>query len=93
MKKSDASPWKPPKWELADAHAIQAVIHGEATKEQQIRAMKYIVDTLCGTYEFHYFGNEGDTAFALGKAFVGQQIVALPAKLKIVNQTRRKENV
>jgi len=75
------APWKPVEYELADAGALQALYRGDATKEQQQRALKYIIESIAGTYEFSYRpgGQDGDrdTAFALGRVFVGQQIVKL----------------
>ena len=70
----------PAKWELADASAVQALTVGEATPDQQKRAIKWVVETAAGTYDqsFHP-GPEGDrdTAFAEGRRFVGNSIVKL----------------
>ena len=70
-------PHIPPEWELADAVAFQALVRGEAEPEQQKRALKWIIESAAGTYEFSYYPSERDTAFALGRVFVGQQIVKL----------------
>lgn len=70
-------PHIPPEWELADAVAFQALVRGEAAPEQQMRALKWVIEHAAGTYEFNYYPSERDTAFALGRAFVGQQIVKL----------------
>ena len=75
-KKSAA--WLPPKWELADAAALQALARGDATPEQQKRALKFVVETLCGTYDLPYRPESArDTDFACGKMFIGQQIAKL----------------
>lgn len=71
------TPAVPAKYELADAAAIQALVRGEADEYQQKRALQWMVDVACGTYDFHYYPSERDTAFALGRAFVGQQIVKM----------------
>ena len=78
MKKTLAeSPAVPAKYDIADASAIQALVIGEATPDQQQRAVKWIIEQAAGTYDFHYYATDRDSAFALGKAFVGQQIVKM----------------
>lgn len=74
------SPLLPYVWTLQEAQAIQNVTNGKASPEQQMLAMRVIVDGICSTYDEPYRPNdEGgrDTAFALGKANVGRQIVKL----------------
>lgn len=69
-------PWKPTEWEPEDAHAVQAVMYGRASEDQQKRAMAFIVHRVCGTYDLSYrSGSDSDTAFAEGKRFVGLQMV------------------
>jgi hypothetical protein len=89
----DHAPWKPPHYEVADVAAIQAVARGDATPEMQLRAIKYIIEGICGTYDFPYRpgGHEGerDTNVAIGRMFVGQQIVKM-LKLNL-EFLRRKE--
>ena len=83
------APWKPTAWEPADAGAIQALVRGDAPPHLQMRAMQFIINQLCGTYDLPYRpgGPEGerDTDFALGKMWVGQQLVKL-TKVKIVHE-------
>lgn len=87
-KKSSQS-WHPPKWDIPDAAAIQALARGEATPDQQRRALEWIVNQACGTYEMQYRpGSARDTDFSLGRQFVGQQIVTM-TKLNL-NQLRKK---
>lgn len=85
-------PWKPPAYEPADAAAIQGLAEGNATPDQQRRALKWIIEQACGTYEMSYRpgGPEGDrdTAFAEGRRFVGSRLVFM-VKLKIGMITRR----
>ena len=64
-------------YEKADAAALQALYNGEAEPEQQKRALSWIVHQASGMYEFNYFGSERDTSFALGRSFVGQQIIGV----------------
>lgn len=91
MKKSLVqSPAVPAEYELADASAIQALMRGEADEGQQQRALKWIVEVAAGSYQFQYYPSDRDTAFALGRGFVGQQIVKL-SKLNL-SSLRRVEN-
>lgn len=80
MKKPTVQPWHPAPYEPADVHAIHALMAGVANEGQQKRALGWIVNTLCGTYDQPYRPGEGgdrDTVFACAKMFVGQQIVKL----------------
>lgn len=61
-------------YELADVAAIQALVRGDADGDQQRRALKWIVEVACRTYDLPYFDDDRDTAFACGKMFVGQEI-------------------
>lgn len=73
-------PWKPAAWEVPDAAAIQALQRGDASSDQQQRALTFIVNQLAGTYDVSFrAGPDGDrvTAFAEGKRWVGLQIVKL----------------
>jgi hypothetical protein len=71
-------PWKPPHWDKADASAIQALMSGNAQPHQQKRALAYIIESLCGTYDMSFRPTgDRDTCFAEGKRFVGNQIVKL----------------
>lgn len=73
-----AEPWKPPHYEIEDAGAIQALLRGDAQAHQQQRALAYIIESLCGTYDMSYRpSGDRDTCFAEGKRFVGNQLVKL----------------
>lgn len=73
--------WKPPRWEKADAAALQALQFGRATEDQQKRALRWVVELASGTYDvsFRPGGEDGrrETDFAEGRRFVGLQIVKL----------------
>jgi hypothetical protein len=80
MKKPAVQPWHPAPYEEADVYAIKALAAGVANEGQQQRALGWIVNTLCGTYDLSYRdGDNGDrnTVFAEGKRFVGLQLVKL----------------
>ena len=92
MKKpADPVPWTPVPYEDADAAAIQALIRGNAEEHQQQRALKWIIEVACGTYNqtFYPGGEEGrrNTDFAEGRRFVGSQIV----KMTRINTSKRRE--
>ena len=89
-----SAPWLPVEYELADATALQALANGVADAHQQKRALDWIIQQACGTYDMPYRpGNDGarNTDFALGKQFVGQQIVKL-LKLQVGSLGRREPN-
>lgn len=80
MKPTDnlAERWLPAKWELPDAHCLQALARGEADAQQQQRALSVIVEKLAGAYEETFVPRESDTsAFLAGRRSVGLQIVKL----------------
>lgn len=78
-----------PHWEKADACAIQAVEKGEATPEQQKRALAWIVNSACLTYDFSD-QPESDRLSAIfdGRRFAGLQVV----KLIKINISKLKES-
>lgn len=65
-------------WDIPTASAIQALIRGEATFDQQRSAMNWLINQACGTYNTS-FSELGDreTSFAEGRRFVGTNIVKL----------------
>ena len=84
-------PFIPPPYDLADASAFQALQRGEAEPFQQQRALKWIIEQASGTYEAHFYPTDRETAFSLGRCFVGQQIVKM---LRVnVSTLRRAEDV
>lgn len=77
MKVDPYSPILPPKYLKADVSALQAVQAGTANEHQQKRALNYIINNMCQTYDFPYRPDQRETDIALGKQFIGQQIVFL----------------
>ncbi len=69
------APFLPPDYQVADACALQALVKGEATPDQQKRAINWIVNEACDTYGFQYRTDPCDHAFGSGRRFSGQQIV------------------
>lgn len=87
------APWMPSEYELADASAIQALASGTATAEQQQRALRWLIEHACRTYDQTYFpGPDGarDSDFAQGRRSVGLELV----KMTRINLSllRSKEN-
>lgn len=77
-KKKPPEPWMPAAYEEPETNAIKALAAGNANEDQQRRALNWIINTLCGTYDLSFRpGGEGDrdTVFAEGKRFVGMQLV------------------
>lgn len=77
-------PNKPAAFEPADASALQALADGTANETQQKRALTWIINNASAAHGEHFYENDRLEAFALGRAYVGQQILGL---LKI-NLTR-----
>jgi len=88
MPEKKKAPIPVPPWEPADAYALQAVEKGEASAEQQKRALAWIINVACQAYDFpDQPENERLSAIWLGRYFVGKQIV----KLIKLNITKIKE--
>jgi hypothetical protein len=76
-KKEWRIPFLPVQYEAADASAFQALQTGTAEPHQQQRALKWLIESAASTYEFQLCETDRETAFALGRAFVGQQVVKM----------------
>ena len=79
--------YSPSKYKAADVSAIQQLERGEATPEMQRRALSWIVNEVCGTYDQSYReGDTHETAFAEGKRFVGNTLIKMlkidPSKVR-----------
>lgn len=66
-----------PKYKKADVVAWQALERGEADVHQQQRVLKWVIEEAAGNYEFHFYKTDRETAFSLGRQFVGQQVVKM----------------
>lgn len=81
-------------WEDADVYAIQALTRGEANPEQQVRALQWIVNNACLTYDF-CDRPEVDRLSAVfdGRRFAGLQIVKLTKlNMTVIKSQRSKKN-
>lgn len=77
MAKQIAPPeaWLPAQYTVADVAAVQALARGEATPEQQQRALNWVVNKAALTYDLDYRPDSRDHAFSSGRRFVGLQVV------------------
>ncbi len=73
--KPSPDPLKVPDYMEADVQALRALQRGTATEDQQQRAIGFIINTVCGTYDCASRRNERDTNLALGKQRAGQHLV------------------
>lgn len=78
----------PAPYAWADAAALQALAAGTANDGQQKRALDWILRGACALPSWAYSPDERETSVALGRQFVGQQIMGL---LKVnLSAVRRK---
>lgn len=78
MTKPTREPWHPAPWDNGDAVAIQALERGEATADQQKRALAWIINAAAMTYDETFVAGQQDvTAFLAGRRSVGTQVVKL----------------
>ena len=68
---------EPAQFTLAEAIAVQALSQASADDEQQRIAWKWIIESACGLPVWAYRENARETDVALGRQFVGQQMVGL----------------
>ena len=81
-------PRAPAAYDRRTVAAFQALARGEATADQQVYALKHVVEEICKTYDLSYRpASDRDTVFAEGKRFVGLQIV----KFITIHTSRVKE--
>ena len=67
----------PSPFDIPDASAFQALVRGDATPDQQQRAVNWLLYKATGTYDADYRKDSRDHAFMAGKRFVGLQVVKL----------------
>jgi hypothetical protein len=76
-KTNTAPPWEPTPVDPAEVYAIQALVRGQATEDQQLALVKWI-ERATGVSELEFRpGGERETNFAAGKRFVGLQFFTL----------------
>lgn len=79
VKKNASKPvWFPVDYTTRVVRALQALAAGKATDTQQRLAIDWIVNKAASTYDWPFRPDSArDTDIALGRQFVGQQIVKL----------------
>lgn len=72
------APWLPVTCDPADVAAIQAVYSGTANEHQQRRAIEFVIQISLNGNAHFFPGEDGrrETDYALGRAFVGNQIIS-----------------
>ena len=80
-----------PRYTLADVEALHMLSQGTAEAEQQKRALRWIVEAAAATHQWGFYAGQRETDIALGRQFVGQQIIGL-LKLNL-SDLRRAGNV
>lgn len=76
--KKTPPPWGPAIWDDDDAKALKALQAGNANDIQQRRALNWIINKVCMTYDEPFVPeSERTTNFLLGRRNVGLQIVKL----------------
>lgn len=76
-------------------NAVTAVKEGNATENQQKMAFSFIINDLCKTFGLNYYEESFDkTAFACGRAYVGQVLLGMTdtnaRNLKIKQERNKK---
>lgn len=65
-------------WEVADASAFQSLQRGDASPEQQKRALDWLIRVGAATYNATFFpGSPDASAFAEGRRYVGLEVIKL----------------
>lgn len=59
---------------MADAHALRALQLGTASEDQQRRALHWILSKACQVGGMPWWNTDRETAFSLGRLFVGKEI-------------------
>lgn len=92
--KSKTGVWVPPHLEIQDGYALQALERGEATPEQQQRALRWIVEVACMAYQDTFdIDNERKSSHMQGRRFVGLAIIqAIKLNMQAVKKAREKNN-
>ena len=76
VKPPTGAAWAPAPYEPYDISSLQALAKGEADAGQQQRALRWIVEAVCATYDQSFRPeSERETAFAEGRRFVGLTLV------------------
>jgi hypothetical protein len=83
--------WTPVPYGVREVRLIQALNRGDATPDMQRDVLKFIIESVAGTYDMSFRPeSERDTCFAEGRRFVGLQIIKflslIPDRIKDAEQ-------
>ncbi len=78
-----------PQFTEADVHAIRALLRGEATADQQRRAMRVILEDVCHIYDSPYVadGSDRESFVMMGRHQVGV-IVTSAQTARVLEEAR-----
>jgi hypothetical protein len=72
------APWMPVPYSDKEIRLVWALASGEATKEQQQEALRFIIEVVSGSNDMPFrAGSFDETAFACGRMYVGKTLVKL----------------
>jgi hypothetical protein len=78
LRVGDRDPTRPAEYVADDVAALHALATGSASAEQQVRALRWIVEAAADAYGLSFrAGDQSSTAFAEGRRFVGLQVVKM----------------
>ncbi len=70
--------WHPPDYVEEDVRAIQSLVQGDATPDEQQRALRWIIEQAAAVYDEPFRPGNADTvAYMLGRRSVGLAIIKL----------------
>ncbi len=76
--KPGKSEFEPASWDVADAAAVKALARGDASPNQQQRALDWIIKHAAMTYDEAFVPGQPDVSdYRAGRISVGRQIVGL----------------
>lgn len=71
------APYLPPIVSQQEAWALKALMEGKASEADQGIAIRFILGNLAQIEGFPYYPTDRDTNFAMGRRFVGHQILRI----------------
>lgn len=77
MKQPKTRSQTPCDYTIEDVGAIQALMKGEAEPHQQKRALDWLINTVCITYDATFDHNQAEYSHAEGRRYVGNTIIKM----------------
>lgn len=81
-----------PDFTEADVHAIRALLGGQATSEQQLRAMRFIAEDICHVFDSPYVseGADRESFVMMGRHQVGVLITSVRTN-RVLQEARERD--